>query len=208
MNLVFDIGANIGETTTFFASCAKKVVAIEPNPELFNKLRYKFEKKNVTLDSRGISDSIGTKKFYISNLHTLSTFSLDWVQSSRFAQSFDWGLELDIETTTLNDLIEEYGIPDYIKIDIEGHEFEVLTSFNKLLQNTIIAFEWVEEQHCKLLKILDHLYSLGYKNFCMAYNDQILLEKQISWKPYDKVFFDADFNPKRKEKWGMVYVKM
>lgn len=208
MNLVFDIGANVGQTIEFFLSHAKKIVAFEPNPGLYNELRYKFDRKNVVLDQRGISNSVGNKVFNISNLHTLSTFSSDWIKNSRFSDTFDWDLELEVETTTLNNVLDEYGIPDYIKIDIEGHEFDVLTSFDRLLETTIIAFEWVEEENEKLIKIIEHLYNLGYKKFHLAFDDKILMDEQISWKRYDDIELIPELKPMRKEKWGMAYVKM
>lgn len=207
MDLVFDIGANEGNTVDIFIKYAKKVVAFEPNPELSNRLRYRFSKKNVVVDTRAISNKSGLQNFYISDFHTLSTFSKDWIQNSRFSYTSSWNLELEVETTTLEDVIDEYGIPDYIKIDIEGYEFEVLTSFTRLVDKTIIAFEWSEEELYKLKLILKHLYSLGYGNFYIAHNDDVLLDDQISWIRYQELDLLKGMDTKRKEKWGMVYTK-
>lgn len=207
MDLVFDIGANVGNTVDIFIKYAKKVVAFEPNPELWNQLRYKFNKKNVTVDPRAISNRCGIQNFYISDFHTLSTFSEDWIQNSRFSYTSSWNLQLEVETTTLEKIIDEYGIPDYIKIDIEGYEFEVLTSFNRLLEKTIIAFEWSEEELYKLDLILKHLYNLGYQNFYLASDDNVLIDHQISWIPYQELDVIKEMDANRKEKWGMVYTK-
>ena len=144
MDLIFDVGANIGDMTNIFKNNAKKVVAFEPNPQLSNQLRYRFNMDNVVIDPRGISDDIGIKNFNISAAHTISTLSDDWVTNSRFSDLNAWDLVLEIETITLDKAIDEYGVPDYIKIDIEGYEYEVLTSFTKLLNHTIISFEWAE----------------------------------------------------------------
>lgn len=207
MDLVFDIGANVGNTVDIFIKYAKKVVAFEPNPELWNQLRYKFNKKNVTVDPRAISNRCGIQNFYISDFHTLSTFSEDWIQNSRFSYTSSWNLQLEVETTTLEKIIDEYGIPDYIKIDIEGYEFEVLISFNRLLEKTIIAFEWSEEELYKLDLILKHLYNLGYQNFYLASDDNVLIDHQISWIPYQELDVIKEMDANRKEKWGMVYTK-
>lgn len=207
MDLVFDIGANVGNTVDIFIKYAKKVVAFEPNPELWNQLRYKFIKKNVTVDPRAISNRCGIQNFYISDFHTLSTFSEDWIQNSRFSYTSSWNLQLEVETTTLEKIIDEYGIPDYIKIDIEGYEFEVLISFNRLLEKTIIAFEWSEEELYKLDLILKHLYNLGYQNFYLASDDNVLIDHQISWIPYQELDVIKEMDANRKEKWGMVYTK-
>ena len=163
---------------------------------------------NVVIDPRGISDDIGIKNFNISAAHTISTLSDDWVTNSRFSDLNAWDLVLEIETITLDKAIDEYGVPDYIKIDIEGYEYEVLTSFTKLLNHTIISFEWAEEQKSKLIEIINHLHHLGYNKFYRAENDIVLFDKDIDWVNYDEFKFADDLNPNRKEKWGMVYVKV
>jgi FkbM family methyltransferase len=208
MDLIFDVGANIGDMTNIFKNNAKKVVAFEPNPQLSNQLRYRFNMDNVVIDPRGISDDIGIKNFNISAAHTISTLSDDWVTNSRFSDLNAWDLVLEIETITLDKAIDEYGVPDYIKIDIEGYEYEVLTSFTKLLNHTIISFEWAEEQKSKLIEIINHLHHLGYNKFYRAENDIVLFDKDIDWVNYDEFKFADDLNPNRKEKWGMVYVKV
>jgi FkbM family methyltransferase len=208
MDLIFDVGANIGDMTNIFKNNAKKVVAFEPNPQLSNQLRYRFNMDNVVIDPRGISDDIGIKNFNISAAHTISTLSDDWVTNSRFSDLNAWDLVLEIETITLDKAIDEYGVPDYIKIDIEGYEYEVLTSFTKLLNHTIISFEWAEEQKSKLIEIINHLHYLGYNKFYRAENDIVLFDKDIDWMNYNEFKFADDLNPNRKEKWGMVYVKV
>lgn len=208
MDLIFDVGANIGDMTNIFKNNAKKVVAFEPNPQLSNQLRYRFNMDDVVIDPRGISDDIGIKNFNISAAHTISTLSDDWVTNSRFSDLNAWDLVLEIETITLDKAIDEYGVPDYIKIDIEGYEYEVLTSFTKLLNHTIISFEWAEEQKSKLIEIINHLHHLGYNKFYRAENDIVLFDKDIDWVNYDEFKFADDLNPNRKEKWGMVYVKV
>ena len=107
----------------------------------------------------------------------------------------------------MSDAINEYGIPDYIKIDTEGHEYDILINFHQLLPNTIFSFEWAEEQKDKISKILNHISSLGYTKYSHTYGDKILFDEEISWVEYKnfKVLDDLDEN--RMEKWGMIYFK-
>lgn len=207
MNLVFDIGANLGETTDIFIKIADKVIAFEPNPKLSDQLKYRFYGDNVIIDTRGISDSVGTKKFNLSNAHTVSTLSSDWINNSRFSNVVDWDVVLDIQTTTLDYIIDEYGVPDYIKIDVEGHEYEVLTAFTKILDNTIISFEWAEEQKYKIIDTVNYLFDLGYSKFFFTEKDEIMINNQINWNYYNKFEFFSSLNEERKEKWGMIYIK-
>jgi FkbM family methyltransferase len=207
MNLVFDIGSNVGTTVEFFSQKANKVVGFEPNPRLVEILRRRFNNRNVIIDSRGLSNEIGEKKFRIANADTISTFSEDWVNNSRFTGGYSWNEGIIVETTTLDSVIEQYGTPDYIKIDVEGYEFEVLTSLTKVLENTIISFEWAEEQKNKIEQTIKYLFNLGYEKFSYTEADKILMDVEIDWRTIDKLNLIENLDDQRKDKWGMIYVK-
>jgi FkbM family methyltransferase len=207
MKLIFDIGANTGRTIEIFKNVCDKVVAFEPNPILKNILENKYLNQNIIIDGRGISNKIGKKIFNISNADTISTFSEDWIENSRFTKYYNWDKKIEVETTTLDSLIEEYGIPDYIKIDVEGYEYEVLSAFTKKLNSTIISFEWAEEQKEKIEKILNHLISLGYNNFSYTEGDNVLFDSEIKWVTFSNLKLMNNLVPDRKTMWGMIYVK-
>ena len=90
---------------------------------------------------------------------------------------------------------------------MEGHEFEVLTSFTKLLPNTLLSFEWAEEQKSKIESTIHYLNKLGYNMFGYTEFDKILFDEEIDWKEYKNFDFIESLTPERKERWGMVYVK-
>jgi FkbM family methyltransferase len=207
MNLVFDVGSNVGTTVEFFSQKANKVIGFEPNPRLVEILRRRFNNRNVIIDSRGLSNEIGEKKFRIANADTISTFSEDWVNNSRFTGGYSWNEGIIVETTTLDSVIKQYGTPDYIKIDVEGYEFEVLTSLTKLLENTIISFEWAEEQKNKIEQTIKYLFNLGYEKFSYTEADKILMDVEIDWRTIDKLNLIENLDDQRKDKWGMIYVK-
>lgn len=207
MNLVFDIGANTGYTVEHFRQRAKSVVAFEPNPDLANNLRTRFQGMNVIVDERGLSNECGRKIFHLCNAHTISTFSPEWISHSRFTGTYNWDKSIEVETLTLDHAIEIYGTPDYIKIDVEGYEFEVLSCFESLLENTIISFEWAEEQKDKITETIKHLRKIGYDSFAYTDGDVILHEGEINWSNYEKFQFLENLDPPRKKRWGMCYIK-
>lgn len=207
MKLVFDIGANVGKTVSEFLQKSDRVVCFEPNPRLASSLRGKFEGSPVIVDERGISNKNGIQTFKISNADTISTLSEDWITNSRFTNSYNWNNHVQIETVMLDSIVDEYGIPDYIKIDVEGHEFEVLTSFTKLLPETTISFEWAEEQKSKIESTIHYLNKLGYNMFGFTESDKILFDDEVDWKEYKNFDLIESLTPERKEKWGMIYVK-
>jgi len=207
MNLVFDIGANSGQNIDLFKSKFKKVIAFEPNPKLYESLLNYFSDENVIVDNRALSNKEEIKEFRISNMDVLSTFSEDWINNGRFAGHYKWNEFVEVQTTTLNSIINEFGIPDYIKIDVEGYEYEVLLSFSMLLENTIISFEWSEEQKEKIESILKHLSDLGYTNYSFTHADKVLFDEEIDWKQLENLNLIEKLVPKRKQWWGMIYVK-
>lgn len=208
MKLVFDIGANLGNTVKIFTEVSDKVIAFEPNPILLTGLQTMFENKNVVIDTRGLSNEVGRKIFNVSAADSVSTFSQDWINKSRFSERIQWNYPTEVETTTLDNVIDEYGIPDYVKIDVEGYEYEVLISLNKFLPETLFAFEWAEEMKDKIYLTVEHAYNLGYKSFAFTEEDEVLFDKQLEWVSYQDLLNEITlFNPERKFRWGMIYFK-
>lgn len=130
--------------------------------------------------------------------------SHDWVYNSRFAGHFNWRSPIKINSISLDNIVDKHGVPDLIKIDVEGYEYEVLKDLNKKVKE--ICFEWAEEQYEKIEKSIEHLISLGYENFGYILGDDYMKKpsKYTNWAESD---FHVDINPSRKEKWGMIWVK-
>ena len=114
--------------------------------------------------------------------------------------------EYNVKCNTLKLIIEKHGIPDFIKIDVEGYEHIILKNFDQLLENTIFCFEWTEEFKNELISTIEYLDKLGYKHFYCLQEDKYL-ESVEEWKDKDAFL---DFNSlceNRKELWGMIYFK-
>ena len=207
MNLVFDIGANRGRTAEIFLKDFNRVISFEPNPGLADFLKNRFPNPKLIVDRRAISHQRGSQEFKLANVDTISTLSIDWVENSRFTGEYHWNNSIIVDTITLSDAIKEYGVPDYVKIDTEGYEYEILTNFHELLPNTLLSFEWAEEQKDKILKTLVHLYSLGYNNYTYTEGDPVLYDNQLIWNTYENFKLIETLDASRKEKWGMIYFK-
>jgi FkbM family methyltransferase len=207
MKLIFDIGANNGNTVEFYKNFSEVLVCFEPNPKLVEVLKNRFKNENVIIDNRGVSDSVEIKKFMLSNADTISTFSNNWVEESRFSKTHRWDESVDVQTTTLDSIINQYGEPDFVKIDVEGYEYEVLNGLTLLLHKSIFAFEWAEEQYERILKTISHLKSIGYNNFSFTYGDTPSLGNDLTYKNWEDLEINSNINVNRKEKWGMIYFK-
>ena len=156
-DLVFDVGANMGNRVASLLGIKAKVVAFEPQQECATYLKRRFGEKIVVVE-KGLGAEETTKEFFISNANTLSSFSTEWINSvkaHRF-QEYNWDTKVVIPMSTLDKQIDKYGIPVFIKIDVEGYEFEVLQGLSYPIK--MISFEYtVPEQIEKALNCINQI---------------------------------------------------
>jgi FkbM family methyltransferase len=233
MKLIFDIGFNVGE---FTETCFKtyndcNVVAVEANPNLCNlEIMRFFSSNNFVLLNNLVSENEDQEiDFYISHNATgVSTASMEFMRNSRFTKgsknlqknSINWAKPIKVKSITIDSMIEEYGMPDLIKIDVEGYELNVIKGLTKRAND--ICFEWHEEEYENLNKILDHLQSLGYEEFGIIgwFDEGDIFEKATfsdkgdPYLEYPKFFYGRNeleleklINPERRINYGMFFVK-
>ena len=231
MNLVFDIGFNRGE---FTHECLRKypdcrIVGIEANPVLCKDAP---RHPNLTIVHAVASDRADEKvEFFIEPAQDgISTASKTFMENSRFTKgssnlhpnSARWLAPIEVESTTVDTIIEEYGTPSLIKIDVEGYEYNVVKGLNQ--KSGQICFEWHEEEYDNLLKIVEHLQTIGYKEFGMiGYLEEGDIFEKITYSfkgdPYleePKEYFsweelkeeiDKFCKPERRVDYGMMWCK-
>ena len=207
-DLSFDIGAHRGHRTEILLQLGAKVVAIEPQKDLYKYLKFKFGKK-IQLENCGISSKNGTEALFINNYSSLSTFSQSWVdefQKGRFANS-RWIAKKIIEVHTLDYMIEKYGLPDFCKIDVESYEYEVLSGLNKNIR--YISFEFMIPENLYILKkCINHLISLNpLAEFNYASEDKLKLALP-EWILSSQINEFLDLEIFSTSSWGDIYVHM
>ena len=137
--LIFDIGANYGEKAIIFARIADKVVCVEPSKTAVQVLNDRFSAfKNVVIRRNGVGSYDGIALFHeFAKEHAYSTFSDKWDDHvSAFAGK---SLADEVSILTIDSLISIYGQPDFIKIDVEGWEIEVIRGISSPIK--LISFE-------------------------------------------------------------------
>lgn len=156
-DLCFDVGANRGNRVLPLLILGAKVVAMEPQADCIAHLKQKFGKK-IAIVAKGLGEKESVKKFYVSNTSVLSSFSEEWIDSvkeNRF-NAYTWSEPVDLEITTADKLIETFGLPSFIKIDVEGYELEVLKGLTYPVK--MISFEYtVPEQIEKAIRCIDQI---------------------------------------------------
>lgn len=131
-----DIGAHVGSRTRAFVSLGSRVVAVEPQPELAVLLRRFFRREDqVTVEDCALGADEGEIDLYGTpgNL-TVTTTSADWAARAPGLPGWErvsFAPTGRVRQSTLDALIERYGRPDFIKIDVEGSEDTVLAGLSK-----------------------------------------------------------------------------
>jgi FkbM family methyltransferase len=128
--VVFDIGANIGTMTRVFASEGAKVIAVEPNPDCIRHIERTTSRDAVEVLQAAVGEVNGLGVIRISDRKDkMSSLSAEWreaVAKDNRDYAGMWKREITVPLITLDTLIHRYGLPFYIKIDVEGYEEHVL----------------------------------------------------------------------------------
>ncbi|PWJ22436.1 FkbM family methyltransferase [Jannaschia seohaensis] len=169
--LAFDIGAHLGDRTDSFLRLGASVVALEPQPRLFRALRLLHGRKpGATLIQAAAGARPGEIDLLVNSANpTVSTASPALVAAARDAEGWRgevWDRRLTVPVTTLDALIAAHGLPDFVKIDVEGHEAEVLSGLSTPLP--ALSFEITTIQRDVAVACLDRMERLGRYDYALS----------------------------------------
>ena len=186
--MIFDFGFYNGLDAIDYIKKGFNVVALEANPIMTKKGMEKFKKYieegKLMLINKAIFDKVGTMDFYVNDIYS------SW---KKWIAEYN-GVEaklITVETTTLTELCKEYGIPYYIKVDIEGcgvhvarHLFTLekkpqFMSFETRWENFGEVFAWLLVSGYKKFQLINQL---NYKD-----NSSGLFGEDLpdNWYPYE-----------------------
>ncbi|MET4802890.1 FkbM family methyltransferase [Bradyrhizobium sp. LB11.1] len=193
-NLIYDLGAHKGEDTGFYLKKGFNVVAIEAVPEFCIALGEQFSREVATgklkILNLAVAKTPGEIDFYVNTKHSVwGTANLGWAKRNQMmgAGSFQ---KTTVKAERLTDIMREHGVPRYCKIDIEGNDFDALSSLECIpAPPRFVSIESEKENWDDLVKEFELLRRLGYSRFKII--DQRLVPLQQTLEPATEGSFET-----------------
>ena len=161
LNICFDIGSNVGLFTKYLKlNDCNKIFCFEPNKTAFNSLQKNLKNENeVELFNLAVSYNNDALRLYIDDNNSLISSAHD-IKNNYY----------DVETITLKDIFERNKIQkvDFVKIDIEGMEFDLIENLEDSIFQKIDKFLieyhdfYFTDGSQKLEKLKNKLTLMGY----------------------------------------------
>ena len=177
--LIFDIGAHVGDRVASFRRLGARVVAVEPQPAAMRALRLMFGRDaEVTLVPAAVGAARGTIQLHLNTQNpTVSSASTDFIAAAEVAPGWSeerWDCTIEVPALTLDDLIADHGMPDFVKIDVEGYEAEAIAGLSQPL--SALSFEFTTIQRNTALTALSLLAQRGEYAFNYSVGERHVLE--------------------------------
>jgi FkbM family methyltransferase len=159
-DLVIDVGAHDGSDTARYLADGYRVVAIEANPVLVRRLEERFAAEvadgRLEVVGAGVHENDGEASFYVSENDLLSSFLRD-----RATVGGVQAEEVTIPVLGFRGILEKYGSPHYLKVDIEGMDGVCLDALqpDRLPRFLSVELGWDAPA------VLRRLQQLGYRRF-------------------------------------------
>ena len=188
-DLVFDVGAHVGDRIAAFRRLGARVIACEPQPALVTMLRLIYGRdRTIKIVPMAVGRAAGAidLKINVDN-PTVSTASPDFVKASESAPGWEgqnWDKSITVRMTTLDALIALHGMPAFIKIDVEGFEAEALAGLTQPV--AALSFEFTTIQRDVARGCVARCQKLGFVRYNAALGESQTLV-HAEWQSADAI---------------------
>ena len=167
-DLVFDVGAHVGDRVACFRRLGARVVAVEPQPALARTLNLFYGRdRAVAIEAAAVGRAAGEIELKLNVANpTVSTASDAFIKAADGAPGWEdqrWTKSVRVPLTTLDALIERHGLPSFIKLDVEGFEVEALAGLTCPV--AALSFEFTTIQRDLALSGIERCAALGFCRF-------------------------------------------
>jgi FkbM family methyltransferase len=174
--LIYDVGAHIGEDTEFYLKKGFRVIAIEANPILVEKLKAKFRPNiadgSLILIDCAIAKTAGEVAFYVNPRTEWSTSQPAFAE--RNAHMGSPSEQISVNALRFQDVLAEHGIPYYLKIDVEGADVLCLEGLLKFSDRPrYVSMESDKRSWRALVQEFELFERLGYTKFKIVDQEQV-----------------------------------
>jgi len=177
--LIFDIGAHHGFKSAVFLEMGAAVVACEPDGSNAGMLRHKFRRqgKRMVIRQEAVGEHAGEARFHVHHPGSaFNTLKPEWKDLLENDPVDRWNEKIRfqpvteaVKVVTLEQLIKDHGVPDFIKIDAEGYEEEIVNGLHVRVPYLSVESLWPEFIP-SLRSIIAHLQGLTRRcrfNICV-----------------------------------------
>ena len=178
-NLIFDLGLHKGEDSEFYLKKGFRVIGVDASGELCRFCRNRLKKYIDNGSLVILNYAIGTKNnqpttFYKNlNNSVWGTTDINWAKRNEKFGTVSVAVE--VETIRLDTLIKKYGVPYYLKVDIEGMDLLAVKQLLHISEKPqYLSIESEKRSWKKLLEECSFLKELGYTEF------KIINQKKIN----------------------------
>jgi FkbM family methyltransferase len=158
-DLVFDVGMHNGDDSAYYLRNGYRVVGIDANPMFAERARSRFAveiaQRRMTVLEVGIAEGDGEASFWVCDDNS------DWSSFDRSIASRQGSRhhEIRVPLRPFGDILREYGVPRYCKIDIEGNDHLCVAAMSPGLRPDFVSVE------LSLGPLIEQLADTGYDAF-------------------------------------------
>ncbi len=188
-DLIYDIGMHKGEDSEFYLRKGFRVIAFEADPDLVRFCRERLGEfvdrsrltiiEGAVLDSDATDAGQGRVKFYNNiDIPALGTVCADLAElNARLGFS---STTVEVETFSLADVIQEHGMPHFMKIDIEGCDMACVRLLRRFrARPDFLSVESDKTGLAIIKREIDELVDLGYDRFKAVEQSGIYLNLRL-----------------------------
>ena len=183
-DLIFDLGLHRGEDTEFYLAKGYRVVAVDASKRMCEEVGQRLGKHvasgALTIVNCAIAPQSGDITFYQDEFSAWSTVDAEWAK--RNVRKGSQQQAYTVQACTTAELFERYGVPYYLKIDIEGMDLVALRGLESApARPRYVSLESDKVSFRALRTEFDTFVELGYDAFKLV--SQRNVPKQVLPQP-------------------------